>query len=83
MPHIAIATKKTPRLAVEEPQRMTPKPAVKKKLCLTELENQRTALDRSNAMLEMDMSGNILAANDTFLRLFGYKLEDIYDAPHC
>ncbi len=40
------------------------------------------AIDRSQAMIEFDMSGKVINANENFLRLTGYHLEDIKGRHH-
>lgn len=47
-----------------------------------DLANQLEAIDRSMAVVEYDLSGNILTANDTFLKTFGYTLHDLQDKHH-
>ncbi|WP_299459258.1 PAS domain S-box protein [uncultured Microscilla sp.] len=47
-----------------------------------DLANQLEAIDRSSAVIEFDLSGNILTANDTFLQAFGYTLHDLKDKHH-
>jgi len=51
---------------------------------LTEIEAQKTrsqslvdAVNKTNASIEFDMDGKIINANDLFLNVMGYKLEDI------
>ncbi len=46
------------------------------------LQNMATALDRSMAMIEFDMNGNVITANDNFLRVMGYRLEEIRGQHH-
>jgi PAS domain S-box-containing protein len=46
------------------------------------LQNQSQAISRTNAIIEFDLEGNILTANDNFLRLFGYSLPEIKDKHH-
>ncbi|TGD98020.1 PAS domain S-box protein [Methylobacterium nonmethylotrophicum] len=41
------------------------------------------AVDRSQAVVEFDLSGNVTAANENFLRIFGYTLDDIRGKPHA
>lgn len=41
-----------------------------------------SAISRSNAMVEFDMAGNVLTANDNFLTLMGYSLEEIVGQHH-
>ena len=40
------------------------------------------ALDRSQAVIEFDLDGKILAANENFLRIFGYDLDEIVGKHH-
>lgn len=40
------------------------------------------AIDRSQAMIEFDMTGKVLHANENFLKLTGYRLEDIQGRHH-
>ncbi|MFT3940323.1 methyl-accepting chemotaxis protein [Rhodopseudomonas sp.] len=53
----------------------------------TKLENanllgQIGAIHKSQAVIEFGLDGTILNANDNFLRLTGYRLEDIRGKPH-
>lgn len=41
-----------------------------------------TALNRSLAVIEFDLSGNILTANENFLAVMGYRLEEIQGRHH-
>ena len=41
-----------------------------------------TALDRSQAVIEFDIDGKVVAANENFLQLMGYRLEDIQGRHH-
>ena len=43
---------------------------------------QVKAINKSNAVIEFDMSGNILNANDNFLNTLGYKKEEILGKHH-
>ena len=45
-------------------------------------EGMLAALDRAQAIIEFDLSGRILSANDNFLRATGYTLEDIRGQHH-
>jgi len=40
------------------------------------------ALDRSQAVIEFDLDGTIVAANENFLSLFGYALPEIIGKHH-
>ena len=42
----------------------------------------RQALDRSLAVIEFDLQGNVLHANDNFLETFGYRLDEISGRHH-
>ena len=46
------------------------------------LQNQSQAISRTNAIIEFDLEGNILDANDNFLHLFGYQLHEIKGKHH-
>lgn len=41
-----------------------------------------TAVDRSQAVIEFDLDGNVLTANRNFLDLMGYSLEEVVGAHH-
>ncbi|OZI62299.1 methyl-accepting chemotaxis protein [Bordetella genomosp. 11] len=41
-----------------------------------------SALHRSHAVIEFDLEGNILRANDNFLLLFGYEAEEVLGRHH-
>ena len=43
---------------------------------------QVKAINKSNAVIEFDMNGNILNANDNFLNTLGYKKEEIIGKHH-
>lgn len=45
-------------------------------------EGKISAIHRSQAVIEFDTSGKILHANDNFLQLMGYRLEDIRGMHH-
>ncbi|MDO1448375.1 PAS domain S-box protein [Rhodocytophaga aerolata] len=47
-----------------------------------ELQAHVTAVDASLATIEFDLQGNILKANQNFLTLMGYELEEITHQPH-
>ena len=48
----------------------------------TELEAQVAALHRVQAVIEFDLDGTILQANDNFLQAVGYRLEEIQGKHH-
>jgi methyl-accepting chemotaxis protein len=47
-----------------------------------EFEGKVAAVERSQAMIEFDMSGNIVTANENFLGLLGYRLDEIVGQHH-
>src|SRR3981189_2305117 len=50
---------------------------------LRELESLRAAIDKSQAVIEMDMDGTILTANESYLKVFGYTLPEIIGNPNA
>jgi methyl-accepting chemotaxis protein len=48
----------------------------------SDLIGQIAAIHRSQAVLELDMGGKIIWANQTFLDVLGYTLEEIQGKPH-
>lgn len=46
------------------------------------LQNLSEAINRMNCIIEFDPEGNILAANDNFLRLFGYAPSELVGQHH-
>jgi len=49
---------------------------------LTELQGQIAAISKSQAVIEFDTSGHILTANNNFLNVVGYRLEEIKGQHH-
>ncbi|HZY19947.1 MAG TPA: PAS domain-containing methyl-accepting chemotaxis protein [Ramlibacter sp.] len=49
----------------------------------TETQAKLDALDRSQAAIEFDMQGNVLAANANFLRAMGYTAQEIIGQHHA
>ncbi len=49
---------------------------------VAELKAKTEALDRSQAVIEFDLNGNILHANQNFLQVMGYSLEEIVGRHH-
>lgn len=41
-----------------------------------------TAIERSQAVIEFDLTGKVLSANRNFLDVFGYDLEEVIGQPH-
>ena len=49
---------------------------------LADLQGQQAAISKSLAVIQFDLSGNILTANDNFLHAFGYRLEELVGQHH-
>jgi methyl-accepting chemotaxis protein len=49
---------------------------------LRSLQSEHDALDRATAIVEFTPDGHLLAANDNFLRLLGYSLEEVRGRHH-
>ncbi|MEV6629790.1 PAS domain S-box protein [Actinoplanes sp. NPDC051470] len=49
---------------------------------VTELKGKYTAIDRAQAVIEFDLDGLILSANENFLELTGYALGDLVGQHH-
>lgn len=47
-----------------------------------EISNRMNAINRSNAVIEFDLDGNIIFANDSFLNVLGYPQEEIIGKHH-
>ncbi len=47
-----------------------------------EFEGRVKAVDRGQAVIEFDLDGTILSANDNFLRIIGYNLRDLIGQHH-
>jgi len=47
-----------------------------------DLEGKLAAIDKSQAVIEFDLHGTILAANENFLHLIGYRLEEVQGQNH-
>lgn len=47
-----------------------------------EFESKMAAIDKAQAVIEFDLEGNILTANENFLRTMGYKLEEVQGQHH-
>jgi PAS domain S-box-containing protein len=47
-----------------------------------EIKNQMEAINRSNAVIEFDLDGNIKHANNIFLNLMGYTLKEVVGEHH-
>jgi methyl-accepting chemotaxis protein len=51
-------------------------------LQLSELQSVRQAIDKSGAVIEFDLKGCVVSANEQFLQIFGYQLEEIKGRHH-
>ena len=49
---------------------------------LNDLKATSDALHRVQAIIEFDLQGNILAANQHFLNTLGYKPDEVIGRPH-
>ncbi len=47
-----------------------------------EFEGKITAIDRSQAVVEFGLDGSVLHANQNFLDVMGYRLEEVVGQPH-
>ncbi|MDA8584746.1 methyl-accepting chemotaxis protein [Rhodobacteraceae bacterium] len=54
----------------------------KNKLKTTDASGQLDAISRSQAVIEFDLAGNILSANDNFLNVMGYTLQEARGQHH-
>ena len=52
------------------------------KLQIAEYEGMVRAIQRAQAVIEFDLDGKVLSANENFLRIFGYTLEEIVGKHH-
>ncbi len=52
------------------------------KLLSADAAGQMAAINKSQAIVEFDMAGTVLAANDNFLRLLGYRLDEVKGRHH-
>ena len=49
---------------------------------LSELQSVRQAIDKSRAVIEFDLKGYVVNANEQFLQIFGYQLDEIKGRHH-
>src|SRR5688572_21637775 len=49
---------------------------------ISDLEGRIKAIDRVQAVIEFDLDGTILHANDNFLQALGYRLDEIQGKHH-
>src|SRR5206468_2100339 len=52
------------------------------KLTLSDYEGKIAAIERVQAVIEFDLHGRVLRANDNFLNTFGYQAEDVVGQHH-
>jgi methyl-accepting chemotaxis protein len=52
------------------------------KLQQAEFEGKLRAIDRAQAVIEFELDGRIITANENFLRIFGYRLDEIVGKHH-
>ena len=52
------------------------------KLQIAEYEGMIRAIERAQAVIEFDLDGTIITANENFLRIFGYTLDEIRGRHH-
>ncbi|KQQ40508.1 chemotaxis protein [Duganella sp. Leaf126] len=54
-----------------------------RKMAAAEAQGQHAAVNRAQAVIEFDLTGRILTANDNFLNALGYKLDEVVGQPHA
>jgi methyl-accepting chemotaxis protein len=52
------------------------------KLQKAEFEGKVQAIDRAQAVIEFDLDGTVITANENFLRIFGYSLDEVAGKHH-
>ena len=52
------------------------------KLQLVEYEGKIRAIDRAQAVIEFELDGTVITANENFLKIFGYSLDDVIGKHH-
>jgi methyl-accepting chemotaxis protein len=52
------------------------------KLQTAEYEGKIRAINRAQAVIEFELDGRVITANENFLRIFGYSLEDVVGKHH-
>lgn len=52
------------------------------RLRLADYEGQLQAINRSQAVIEFDLDGTVIRANDNFLKVMGYRLDEIQGKHH-
>ncbi|WP_347558220.1 PAS domain-containing methyl-accepting chemotaxis protein [Robbsia sp. KACC 23696] len=48
-----------------------------------EMDGEMAAIRKAQLVAEFDLAGNVLSANDNFLQLFGYRIEELEGTHHC
>jgi methyl-accepting chemotaxis protein len=54
----------------------------KSRLQLAEYEGKIAAIDKAQAVIEFELDGTIITANENFLRIFGYSLDEVVGKHH-
>jgi methyl-accepting chemotaxis protein len=52
------------------------------KLLNAEFEGKVQAIDRAQAVIEFELDGTVITANENFLRIFGYRLDEVVGKHH-
>jgi len=52
------------------------------KLQIAEYEGKTRAIERAQAVVEFELDGTVIRANENFLRIFGYKLDEVVGKHH-
>ena len=52
------------------------------KLQIAEYEGKIRAIERAQAVIEFELDGTVITANENFLRIFGYKLDEVVGKHH-
>jgi methyl-accepting chemotaxis protein len=52
------------------------------KLMTAEYQSKINAIERSQAVIEFELDGTVITANENFLKIFGYRLEEIVGQHH-
>ena len=52
------------------------------KLQLAEFEGKTRAINRAQAVIEFELDGTVITANENFLRIFGYSLDEVVGKHH-
>ena len=52
------------------------------RLLMADCQGQMSAIRRSQAVIEFDLDGSVLAANDIFLTIMGYRLDEVQGKHH-